>query len=619
MLTVNGLCKSFGEQVLFRDVSFAVGPRERIGLIGRNGHGKTTLLRILAGTTHADEGTVVKPSAYRIGHLEQHVETLESTVLEEAARGLRPEERDDTWRAAAVLSGLGFATADLARPCAEFSGGYRMRVCLARVLLARPDLLLLDEPNNYLDIVALRWLRDFLRAWPGELMLVTHDRSFMDAVVTHTLYLHRGRARKMPGDTGKMYEQVALEEEVHERARAADEKRRRQTELFIRRFRAKARLGGLVRSRMKMLEKQRPIEQIAPEESLEFRFASAPFAAAQMLAAEDLRFGYDPSAPPLIDGLSLEIGRRDRIGVIGRNGRGKSTLLRLLAGELAPNAGTIRRHPLLATGFFGLVGAAALSPHTTVLEAILAADPSSPQRARDIAGALMFGEDLMQKPIGVLSGGERSRVLLGTVIARPCHLLLLDEPTNHLDMESCDSLLEALGEFDGSVLVATHNEQYLHRVAERLIVFDRGRVTVFHGTYAEFLERGGWADEETPQRPRTPGGAPVRQELKRAMARLRAERSAALKPLEQSIRRLESAIENGEQKLHTATAALVEASHRGDGASIVALSRDCHRLRIRIEQLYNELAPVTDRYDALREEYRRRENDVERAYRDDRD
>lgn len=608
MIKVTGISKSYGTQVLFNDLSFNINGKERIGLVGRNGHGKTTLFQILLGRAEADAGSITIPRDYRIGYLEQHLKFTEPTVLAEACRGLPPSpEKDESWRAEKILAGLGFSKQDMARPPSEFSGGYQIRLNLAKVLASEPDLLLLDEPNNYLDIVALRWLSGFLRSWKKELMLITHDRSFMDSVTTHTMAIHRQRCRKVEGGTEKLYDQIAQEEEIYEKTRLNEEKKRRQTELFISRFRAKARLAGMVQSRIKSLEKLERRDQLEKLIDLEFSFTSTDFPAGQMMAAYNIGFGYDPALPPLIDKLSVSIGRRERIGVIGRNGKGKSTLLKVLAGELKPCTGHIKSHQSLKTGYFCQTNIAKLNEYRTVFEELMEADPDAlPQRARNVAGGMMFPGDTALKKVSVLSGGERSRVLLGKILMTPCNLLLLDEPTNHLDMESCESLLEAINDFDGSVVVVTHNEMFLHTLAERLIVFDRGKASLFEGTYADFLEKVGWENEED-SRPSAAGRAvPERRNLKKLKADLLYERSQAVKPLERRVAELEAAITSSEQELHDNTALMVQASTTGNVQAIAELPRQAAVLRARIEELYDELDRVSTEYDEKSRIFRER-------------
>ena len=290
MIKVSNLKKSYGRQILFKDLSFNVNRGDKIGLVGRNGFGKTTLFELILGRAEQDEGIVSIPKGYRIGCLEQHIKFTKDTVLEEGCLGLPETEENAEWKVAKTLSGLGFSEGDMQKHPSIFSGGFQLRLNLTKVLVANPDLLLLDEPNNYLDIVAIRWLINFLRSWKNELMLITHDRQFMDRVTTHTMIIHRQRVRKSQGNTEKLYNQIAQEEEIYEKTRLNDQKKRDQTELFIRRFRAKARLAGMVQSRVKSLEKQKKLDALEKQETLEFSFNSAYFPAAQMMTVDDLSF-----------------------------------------------------------------------------------------------------------------------------------------------------------------------------------------------------------------------------------------------------------------------------------------------------------------------------------------
>ena len=276
MIIVDNLSKSYGKQGLFDSISFKVNRKERVGVVGRNGHGKTTLFRMITGEEEPDAGTITKPRKYRIGYVEQRLRFSEPTVLDEAAKALPHDAHNEIWRVEKVLSGLGFAAADLEKRPTELSGGYQVRLNLAKVLVGDFQMLLLDEPSNYLDITSIRWLERFLPAWPGELLLITHDRSFMDNVVTHVLGIHRRKVRKVQGDTGKYYEQIAAEEEIYEKTRINDERKMKEMDLFITRFRAKARLGGLVQSRIKSLEKMEKRDKLETIKTLEFAFAEKP-------------------------------------------------------------------------------------------------------------------------------------------------------------------------------------------------------------------------------------------------------------------------------------------------------------------------------------------------------
>ena len=614
MIRVSNLCHSYGSQELFRDATFGINARERVGLVGRNGHGKTTLFRLILGQETPESGAIIIPKNYRIGNLEQHLNFSQPTIAEEAASGLPPGQEHDHWRAEKILMGLGFQEADMVRPPAEFSGGFQVRLNLAKVLLSDPDMLLLDEPTNYLDIISIRWLIRFLRAWKGELILITHDRSFMDSVTTHTLGIHRKRIRKVAGSTDKYYDQIAAEEEIHEKTRLNDEKRRKEVELFITRFRAKARLGGLVQSRVKTLAKQEQKHKLERIETLEFAFNAASFQAKIMLEASDLSFQYDVEHGKLFEKLGLTVAKNDRICVVGKNGRGKTTLLKVLAGVLQPENGAIRKHPTLKMGYFEQTNTARLDPNKTIEEEILySAEACTKQIARDIAGAMMFSGDDALKKISVLSGGEKSRVLLGKLLVSPSHLLLLDEPTNHLDMESCDSLMAAIDAFDGAVVLITHNEMFLHTLANRLVVFDRGRFSIFEGRYQQFLDEVGWETDDNLTRTNaqrkngaartTPNRTDDKKALRQQKASLIQEKSKALRPLETQISELETSIERLEGEMSRKTQALVEASTSGDGVRIAALAKEEQALKAQLNRYYDKLDSVTREFEQKTEKF----------------
>jgi ATP-binding cassette subfamily F protein 3 len=607
MIKVANLCKSYGSHTLFDDVSFNVNPRERIGLVGRNGHGKTTLFRLVLKREEPDSGLISISKNYRIGHLEQHIHFTKPTVLDEACVGLSEGQEHDAWRAESILFGLGFTKEDMARPPQEFSGGFQVRMNLAKVLVSDPDLLLLDEPTNYLDILSIRWLIKFLQTWPRELMLITHDRSFMDSVITHTLGIHRQRVRKIEGRTDKFYDQILQDEEIYEKTRMNDEKRRKEVEVFIRRFRAKARLANMVQSRIKTLAKSEKREKLEKIRTIEFDFNAAPFPAKILMEVDGAAYTYDSTLPKLFDDVKFTIGPNDRICVVGKNGKGKSTLLKVLAQRLEPVAGQIRTHAALRTGYFGQTNVAELDLSKTVEEEIMTADANcTQQRARDIAGSMMFtGADALKK-ISVLSGGERSRVLLGKILVSPCNLLLLDEPSNHLDMESCDSLLAALDSFDGAVVLVTHNELFLDALADRLLIFDRGKVTLYEGRYRDFLHDVGWENEdaeatktlEESNLKSQQFAPPDKKALRKARAEIIQQKSHTLGPLKKRISKLEKEIEKRETERNEVNQLLISASIKGDGQAIATLVKQDRELKAGVDKLYEELATLTEEYES---------------------
>ena len=619
MISVDSLSKSYGGQVLFEEISFKINRKERVGLVGRNGHGKTTLFRLIAGLEEADSGTIAVPRNYRIGYVQQNLGFTEETVFQEAVLGLPPDAHDQVWRVEKILFGLGFGPKDLDKNPAELSGGYQVRLNLTKILLADFNMLLLDEPNNYLDITSIRWLERFLLAWPGELMLVTHDRSFMDKVVTHTLAIHRRKVKKIAGDTGKLYDQIAMEEETYEKTRINDERKRKEIQEFIDKFHASAQLTGLVQSRKKTLSKMVKKEKLEKLRSLEFDFGYKPFHGKYVMSVEDLSFGYEPGRP-LIRDFGLTVGARDRVFVIGRNGRGKTTLLKLMAGVLEPDEGEITRPMAVAPGYFEQTNVQSLGERNTVLEEIASAAPQvDPNKARFLCGLMMFEGDDALKPVSVLSGGEKSRVLLGKLIATPLNLLLLDEPTNHLDMESSDALLTAIDNFDGAVVMVTHNEMFLDALAERLVVFQDNGISIFEGTYQRFLEKVGWEGEDE-----RPGSKPPKREVaeiaerlgKKELRKLRtdllAERAAALKPVETKMRELEKALQETENEANRLTQEIVEASRTGAGARIGEMSKTVHQLRKVIDAYLVELEPVLEEHEALTSDFDKKMADLDK-------
>ena len=605
MIRVENLTKSYGDQILFDGMGFSVNQKERVGLVGQNGHGKTTLFRMIAGEERPDSGAIVIPKNYCIVYVRQHLEFSADTALEEGIRALPEAEKEQHWKVEKILAGLGFSRADFDRHPAEFSGGLQVRLNLVKALVAEPDLLLLDEPTNFLDITSIRWIEQFLNTWPHELMLITHDRSFMDKVVTHTIGIHRRKSRKIAGDTTKYYNQIAQDEEVYEKTRLNDERRRKEIQQFIGRFRAKARLANLVQSRIKTLKKMEKKEKLEALNLLDFSFRSSPFPGKQILTCRNLTFGYEEQIP-LISAFGVTIGAGERICVVGKNGKGKTTLLKLLAEELVPQAGQVNYHPATVKGFFEQTNISSLVDTRTVEAEILYSHPDiDRQQARNICGAMMFSGDEALKKISVLSGGEKSRVMLGKLLATPANLLLLDEPTNHLDMESCDALLTAIDLFKGTVIMVTHNEMFLHTLAERLIVFQNDQIDVFDGRYQEFLEAGGWHDEKTPVQQAAAAepapsmdARPAKKELRRKRSEIITRRSKIVKPLESRIKDLETDIESQEHELQILNRHIQQASQDQDGKRIGELSQSIHSCQSTIDQLFDELENVTDELDA---------------------
>ncbi len=495
MVQIRDLSISFQGAPLFEDVQCIITPGDKVGLIGRNGCGKSTFLKILMGQLEPDSGTIALPKSYHIGYLQQHLHFQHDTVIDEVS-SILPEDRCyETWKAEKILMGLGFSVDDMLSHPKDFSGGFQVKINLAKVLLQEPSLLLLDEPTNYLDIHSSKWLKSFLQNWQQELILITHDRMFMDSIISHTLYMHRGTLRKTAGTTDKIYQQVAEEEAIREQTRINQEKNRQKTQDWIDRFKAKSHTASRAKSKIKMLAKEETIAKMQIIEELAFCFPFTPFSSREyQIQTKNLSFGYHPDQL-LIQNLSFEVNFGDKICVVGKNGKGKSTLLRLLAGDLTPLSGKMAQHSKVVAGYFGQTNIQRLNPKYTILEQLAHSNANANDQAiRQVCATMLFSSDKAKKTISVLSGGEKSRVMLGQLLLSPKNLLLLDEPTNHLDMESAEALMEAIDQFKGSVIMVSHDEVYLKKIATKLIVYDDDKVYFYPKTYQAFLKEHGWRD-----------------------------------------------------------------------------------------------------------------------------
>ena len=495
MIKAKDLSISFSGHEIFSEGNFILNARDKVGLIGRNGSGKSTFLKLVLKQLEPDSGEVQIPKGYRIGHLQQHISFTHDTVLDEICSVLPADREHEGWKGENILYGLGFVYEDLEKDPKQFSGGYQVKLNLAKLLLMEPQMLLLDEPTNYLDIHSIRWLKDFLKSWQDELILITHDRDFMDSIISHTLIIHRKSFKKVPGNTVGLKEKIAAEEEIYEKTRQNEDKERKKTQDWINRFGAKASMASRAQSRAKMLEKQGVKEKLSDVATLAFKFTHSNYISKEnMIEAENLAFGYDEDKL-LIENLSFNISDGEKICVIGKNGKGKSTLLKMINGDLSPLKGTVKTNSKVKIGYFGQMNIDRLDNNLTVYEELQRTDETLPQtRVRQVCSNMMFSNSLANKQISVLSGGEKSRVTLGKILLKGVNLLLLDEPTNHLDMESCDSLLNAINEFPGAVIMVTHDESFLKKIANKLVIFDDNKTFTYEDSYEFFLKRVGWKD-----------------------------------------------------------------------------------------------------------------------------
>jgi ATP-binding cassette subfamily F protein 3 len=550
MIQINNLSKSYSGIQLFESISFSVGKNEIIGLVGRNGSGKSTLFKIILGLESYDSGDISTPKAYKLGYLDQHIHFTKKTLIEECCQVLGEDEQYDHYKAEKILFGLGFIESDLALSPSKFSGGFQLRINLTKTLLRDPDMLLLDEPTNYLDLLSLRWLRRFLKSFRGEAILITHDRAFLDTVTTHTMGIHRGALTKVKGNTNKYYTQLLVDEEVHEKTRVNQVKKIKDLQKFADRFGAKASKATQAKSKLRQIEKMEVLTQIKKEHKLGFRFNYHATPAKTFLRVEDLAFSYSgSSADNLFEKLSFHIGPKDRLAVIGKNGKGKTTLLNVLSGASPATSGTITFNTNATLGYYQQTNRKNLVQTNTVVEEIAQANPHlSISESRAICGAMMFSGTAGDKKISVLSGGEQSRVLLGKILAHPSNLLFLDEPSNHLDMDSITILTDEVSKFKGGLVIVTHNEEMLRKLANKLVIFHKGGAEFFHGTYDEFLESIGWEEEASLKKAKTKTGNKTPEQSTESDSGSESQRAMEIKKeckqVERRIERLEEYIEN---------------------------------------------------------------------------
>jgi ATP-binding cassette subfamily F protein 3 len=568
MIQLFELTKSFGDRTLLDHVTWQITAGERVGLCGPNGAGKTTLLRIMAGLDEADSGRVVKPAALTVGYLPQDGLTHGGrTLFEEASSAFGgllamkeemhaleerlgdasvPEAQHEAMlsrysdlqdrfrlgdgysielRTATVLQGLGFPTSVFERATDTFSGGWQMRIALAKLLLGQPDLLLLDEPTNHLDLEARNWLEGYLHDYPHAVILVSHDRFFLDAVVTRIADLTLRTLTDYPGTYSQyLVAHEARIEQLRKAKREQDEEVAR-VKMFIDRFRYQATKASQVQSRIKMLEKVVPIEVPVERKRIHFNFPACPKSGRTVVELKGARKAYADLV--VLGQVDLHIERGDRIAIVGPNGSGKSTLMRLLSGEEAPDAGTRTEGHNVVMQYFAQDEATRLDPAPTVYETLASGSPHDMVPAiRNILGGFLFSGDDVYKRVRVLSGGERTRLAVARMLLRASNTLLLDEPTNHLDLDSKEVLLDALVDYGGTLIFVSHDRYFVERLATKIVEVGAGRVTVYPGTYAEFL----WhkSQPQTVEQPAAAARAPRdKREERRGAPAVNPSRSAS--------------------------------------------------------------------------------------------
>ena len=607
MLSINHLDVRFGEKHLFKDISQRVHAGDRIGLIGVNGAGKSTLLKIMAGVAACDDGVITKSKHFTVGYLPQESSALvsENTLYQEAESAFETiltlqQEADflhdqlaemtdhdselftamierqgelqhqleghDIYtiraRVEKVLLGLGFKQTDMDAPVISFSGGWVMRLMLAKMLLVSPSLLLLDEPTNHLDLESLTWVEEFFRSCQGAMVIISHDRTFLDKITKTTWELSLGKLSVYKGNYSYYVQEKAERRIIEKGAYDNQQAKIKQTMRFVERFRAKSTKAKQVQSRVKQLEKIDMIELSDDEQHIRFTFPPAPPSGRDVLQIEGLTKSYQ--GRQIFHDVNLQLQRGDKVAVVGVNGAGKSTLLKIIGGQLEYDAGTIKLGHNVQLSYFGQHQAQELSPTLTALETMaLSGADLTITRMRSLLGAFLFRGEEVDKKVAVLSGGEKSRLALARMIAKPANCMLLDEPTNHLDMSSQEVLQEAMAQYDGCIIVVSHNRYFVDSFVNKVLVVGDGQVSLHEGNVTEYLrmieERGqetggkGQGGEDVSASV-APGTRESKKEKRQQEAQERQERNRKLGPWKKKTEEAErqiASLEGRKEELET--------------------------------------------------------------------
>ncbi|MBW2722141.1 MAG: ABC-F family ATP-binding cassette domain-containing protein [Deltaproteobacteria bacterium] len=632
MISFFNVSKSFAKQDILTDCSFQVNAGERVGIIGANGSGKSTVFKLLLGLEHLDQGQISRPKNLRLGYLPQdvlhfhgktvleqvidvaeEVQTIEAELslladqleqpLPEAeltaaaqrqSRLLEEYQRLGGYhleaRARKVLAGLGFTEKDMDRRVEEMSGGWAMRVALARILLAEPDLILLDEPTNHLDLDSLVWLEEYLVQITSSLMLISHDRIFLDRVVHRLLELENGRLTSYPGNFQRYLEEKEKRLQSQWAAYRHQQEQIRQIKRFIDRNRARKDRAKQVQGRLKMLDKMELIEPPTSPDRFSFTFPPPSRAAKIVLELKKASKGYGDQS--VVSDIDLTIQRGDRFALIGLNGVGKTTLLRLMAGVLTPDSGELVLGSGVSIAYFAQQQLELLNPQQTVLESLQSVAGDMGQgRLRNLLGGFLFRNDEVDKLVSVLSGGERSRLLLCQILVQQANFLLLDEPNNHLDIQGRRVLEKALDTYEGAICLVSHDRHLINAIANKVLVLSNGRLEMFHGNYDDYQEV--WQQRLQPTLPlpetesyrsETISASKKSKEKKRLEAKWRNELHRKKAPLTKRLEDLEQIIEKTSGRLDELNHLLAKPDTYENGADIAALNREYNELKKSLEE-----------------------------------
>jgi ATP-binding cassette subfamily F protein 3 len=645
MLAIQHLHIEFGARVIFSDLSFAVLPKERIAFAGHNGAGKSTLMKCIAGILTPNGGKIVKPKYCDIGYLPQegiHIKGIslwdeveaafaEARDLQRKIDELSQNLHDLDPRSApysdllhdigdlelkleaaspgtikpkmeSVLTGLGFKRSDFTRDCGEFSGGWQMRIALAKLLLVQPQVLLLDEPTNHLDIDSQKWMESYLVNYPGAILIISHDLALLDMLTTRTIAFHHGRAEEYAGNYSFYTKESVLRKEILVKQYKAQQREIKQAQDFIDRFRSKATKAKQVQSRIKQLEKVKIIEIEQDDAVMSFRFPDPPASGNSVATLENASKSYGKIN--IFTDFNLEITRGERIAIVGPNGAGKSTFCRLITGQETPDSGSHHFGHKAAASFFSQNHADELNPDLTVLEcAEGSASRENAPLARNLLGCFLFRGDDVFKKVGVLSGGERSRVALVCMLLRPANFLILDEPTNHLDIQSQEVLQNALRDYPGSYLIVSHNRSFLDPIVDKTLEFRQGQPPrMFAGNITYYIEKleqekNAGKSQTSANTGQQESAAPTggnRKEQRKLEAARRQQRTQVLKPLQDELQELERQISEYEAAQTSLTAHMSDPATAGDAEKMQEASSAYKAISEKLEAAITRWGEVSD-------------------------
>ena len=657
MIRIKELNLCYGNKKIFDGISCSIHPGQRIGLVGVNGAGKTTFLKIIAGMEEFDSGTVNMPKNATIGYLPQEIGSCETeaTIYEEARSAFshllqKQKELDDINQELSsgnldeaamkrlltaqeslqnelqasnffkmdaqihrVCAGLGFDSHDLSKPVHTLSGGWLMRLHLAKILLAQPDYVLLDEPTNHLDLPSLYWLEEFLKDFPSAMLIISHDKAFLDNTTQITWELSLGRLTIYKGNYSFYKQEKEKRLNLQQAAFENQQAKIAQTMRFVERFRAKATKASQVKSKLKQLEKIDKIELEKTEQTISFNLPPAPKSGKVVLEVKGLKKAFE--AFPVLKDVSFTLMRGDKVAVVGINGAGKSTLLKMLAAKLEADEGQICFGHNVVPAYFGQHQARELNPASTVLEAMLELGLDMPEKElRAILGTFMFHEDDVKKKVAMLSGGEKSRLALAKVMASEANLLLLDEPTNHLDISSQEAVKKALFEYKGSIVIVSHNRDFVDGFVNKVLEIKDGRGTLYHGNVSDYLERQGKfilegaisassSSSKTNGSGKKTGRRINRKKLRKEASLLRQQKNKALAPIKAEVERIEQEIETleEEKKLMEQQMSDPEFFKQGEKAAIHA--KRYTLIKANLEKAYKTWEKEMKKMEAIEQNY----------------